>query len=141
MFRDENWIGAYQLKPLAVWDSARWFTEDLYGKVARFTDPEAQGSMVCVSFHASKTLGHTQGGAILHNNADADAWFRQMRFDGRTEGVHPSEDNFREIGYHCMMMPDVAAALNLKLYSLPKHNAPLPNDKYPDLSKLSIFSR
>jgi dTDP-4-amino-4,6-dideoxygalactose transaminase len=25
-FRDEEWRGAYQLKPLPVWDSARWFT-------------------------------------------------------------------------------------------------------------------
>src|SRR3990167_11135651 len=23
-FRDEDWIGAYQFKPLPVWDSARW---------------------------------------------------------------------------------------------------------------------
>jgi len=62
-----------------------------------------------------------------------------MRFDGRTEGVAPISDNFREIGYHCYMSPDVASRLLLKLYSLPKHNDPLPNDDYPDLSEMEIF--
>ena len=62
-----------------------------------------------------------------------------MRFDGRTEGVAPKDDDFREVGYHCLMMPDVAAALTLKLHSLSRHNAPMENDDYPDLSALEIF--
>lgn len=131
-FRDEDWRGAYQLKPLNVFDSARLFTGGMY----RHDYP---GLMICTSFHASKTLGDTQGGAILHDNPEADAWLRRMRFDGRTEGVAPKHDDFREVGYHCYMSPDVAARLLLKLYSLPSHNEPLPNDEYPELDKMDIF--
>ena len=134
-FRDETWMGAYELKPIKVWDSARHFTEGMYGP----TPVHGPNSMICVSFHASKTLGIEQGGAILHDNKEADAWLRRMRFDGRTEGVAPNKDNFREIGYHCYMSPSVAAQGLLKLHSLPRHNAPLPNDDYPDLSQMDIF--
>ena len=128
-FRDEEWLGMYQLHPLPVWDSARYFTSDMY----------VPGSMQCVSFHATKILGDTQGGAILHDNAHADAWLRRMRFDGRTEGVPPNKDCFTEIGYHCYMSPDVAARLLHKLSVLPDHNKPLPNDDYPDLSTFEVF--
>ena len=129
VFRDESWIGEYQLKPLKIWDSARYFTGGMH----------TFGTIQCVSFHASKILGDTQGGAILHDGDEADAWFRRMRFDGRTIGVAPKDDDFREIGYHCYMSPDVAARLLMKLSVLPKRNAPLPNDDYPDLSQLEIF--
>jgi len=128
-FRDEDWIGAYQLKPLPVWDSARYFTKDLW-KIYR--------GMVCVSFHASKTLGDSQGGAILHDDPEVDLWLRRMRFDGRTEGVEPKHDDFI-VGYHCPMYNDVAARLHLKLCSLPTYNAPLPNSDYADLSEQEIF--
>jgi dTDP-4-amino-4,6-dideoxygalactose transaminase len=129
MFRDEEWVGAYQLKPWPLWDSARAFTSNMVGP----------GQMVCVSFHASKTLGLEQGGAILHDNPHADVWFRKMRFDCRTEGVSPKDDTFDEIGYHCYMNPSTAAQGILKLHSLPKHNPPLPNDDYPDLSQMEAF--
>lgn len=134
-FRDEDWIGAYQLRPLPVWDSARWFSTDLY----RALGQGLAGAMVCVSFHASKTLGISQGGAILHDSPEADAWLRRARFDGRSEGVAPKEDHFEQLGWHCYLSPDVAAGLLLKLHSLPKHNPPLKNDDYPDLSELPIF--
>ena len=128
-FRDEDWSGEYQLDPLPVWDSARLFTSGMY----------RLGQMQCLSFHATKTLGDTQGGAILLNDANAYEWLKRMRFDGRTQGVAPINDNFREIGYHCYMSPDVAARLLHKISVLPYHNAPLPNDNYPDLSTLEIF--
>jgi dTDP-4-amino-4,6-dideoxygalactose transaminase len=135
-FRDEQWEGAYPLTPLPVWDSARWLTGGLYSLLPNFIDGTR---MICVSFHASKTLGDSQGGAILHDNPEADAWLRRARFDGRTEGVPPRGEIFTQIGWHCYMSPDVAARLLHKLGSLPKHNDPLPNDDYPDLSKMGIF--
>lgn len=128
-FRDEDWHGCYQLKPLPIWDSARYFSSQMF----------VAGRMQCVSFHAAKTLGDTQGGAILHDNDEADAWLRRARFDGRTEGVAPSDDTFTQIGWHCYLSPDVAARLLQKLSVLPKHSAPLPNDDYPDLSLMEIF--
>lgn len=128
-FRDEKWSGLYKLDPLPVWDCARFFTQDMY----------MPGQMMCVSFHTTKILGDTQGGAILLGNEEAYKWFKRMRFDGRTEGVPPHLDAITEVGYHCYMSPDVAARLLHKLSVLPKVNAPLPNDHYPDLSSFEVF--
>lgn len=128
-FRKEEWIGGYQLKPLPIWDYARRFTFGMYVK----------GQYQCLSFHHSKILGDTQGGAILHDNDEADAWFRRARFDGRIEGVDPKDDKFTMLGWHCYISPDVAARLLWKLSKLPLMNADLPNDDYPDLSKFEIF--
>lgn len=139
VFRDEDWSGAYQLKPLPVWDCARMFTAGMYHPWKVPDGSSYDHGMLCVSFHASKILGDTQGGAILHDNPEADVWLRRARFDGRTEGVPPTEDNFTQIGWHCYMSNDVAARLLLKIRTLPLHNPDLPNDDYPDLSTLEIF--
>ena len=126
---DAPWRGAYQLAPLPIWDCARRFTSGMH----------RAGQYQCVSFSTSKILGLEQGGAILHDNADADAWFRRMRFDGRTAGADPYADDIKEWGHHCIMLPSTAAALLLKLYHLPRHNEDLPERDYPDLSKMSAF--
>lgn len=128
-WRDEAWSGEYHLKPFPVWDSARRFTSDMY----------RPGQFQCVSFAAAKILGAEQGGAILHDNREADAWFRRMRFDGRTEGVDPLEDTFDLVGLHCIMIPSVAATLLVRLHHLPRTNADLPYYEYPDLSKHPAF--
>lgn len=144
-FRDEDWIGAYQLKPLPVWDSARWFSGGMYPEDTSTARPltlpndSFHGAMVCVSFHWRKTLGIQQGGAILHDDPEADEWLRRARFDGRKEGVAPKDDTFPIVGWHCYMSPEVAAEGLVRLSFLPKHNDPLPNDDYPDLSQLEIF--
>jgi len=129
VFRDEQWYGQYQLKPYQIWDSARHFTSGMYAK----------GTIQCLSFHTSKILGDTQGGAILHDDPEADAWLRKARFDGRTEGVAPKDDTFDMIAWHCYLSPDVSARLLWKMQSITEHNEPLPNDQYVDLSQLEIF--
>ena len=129
---DEDWRGCYQLKPLPVWDCARRFTSGMY----------VAGQFQCVSFAASKILAAEQGGAILHDNEEADAWFRRMRFDGRTELTDPLTDQIKELGHHCLMTPSVAAQLLLRLHHLPMHNPDMDGDiekLYPDLSKLPAF--
>lgn len=126
---DRQWRGEYRLAPLPVWDSARRFTSGMY----------RPGDYQAVSFSSSKILGIEQGGALLHDNDEADPWFRRMRFDGRTEGVATVDDDFREIGLHAIMLPSIAAQLLLKLSFLPKHNADLPEIPYPDLSKFAVF--
>jgi len=132
-FRDEAWLGLYQLKPLSVWDCARWFTGGMYDGCL--------GQMYCVSFHWTKHLGveFDQGGAILHDSPEADSWFRRARFDGRTEGVAPKDDHFDMIGWHCYMNPTTAQRLLKKMQFLPRHNAPLKNDEYPNLSLHEAF--
>jgi dTDP-4-amino-4,6-dideoxygalactose transaminase len=131
VFRDEDWVGNYQLSPLPVWDSARLFTSGMYRK--------GYGEFVCLSFHVSKTLGDTQGGAILHDDPEADRWFHKARCDGREEGVAPKYDKEIIVGWHCYMNPDTALRLLWRMSTLPEHNDPLPNDDYPDLSQLECF--
>ncbi len=144
-FRDEDWSGAYMLEPLPVWDSARRFRRDMmvdalaWDTFSCVPGPGYQKHTVCVSFHASKPLGDTQGGAILHSNDEADWWYRRARFDGRREGVAPKDDNIKFLGWHCYMSPDVAARLTLKLHSLPGDLPDMPNDEYPDLSQMEVF--
>lgn len=128
-FRDYPWRGEYRLDPLPVWDSARRFTSGMY----------RAGAYQCVSFSTTKILGIEQGGAILHDDASADGWFRRMRFDGRTEGVEPAKDTFDLVGHHCLMLPSIAAQLILKLHHLPRHNEDLPEYDYPDLSGQPAF--
>ena len=111
-FRDEDWKGMYQLRPLPVWDSARWLTAGIYSgaTVLEHLDGPvrgrlraAPGTMICLSFHWSKTLGIQQGGAILHDTPEADAWLRRARFDGRAEGVAPGQDTFPlQRAWHCV---------------------------------------
>lgn len=139
-FEDKQWWGYYQLKPYPIFDCARWFSYYMYsGDPPYRENGKYDGNILCVSFHATKILGDTQGGAILHDNPKADKWFRKARFDGRTEGLPPKNDFFDVLGYHCYMSPDVAARLLHKLSVLPKHNDPLPNDDYPDLSQFEVF--
>ena len=134
-FRDEQWRGEYRLLPLPVIDSARWFTSGMYHI----------GTMRCVSFHWAKTVGIQQGGAILHDWPEADAWLRRARFDGRAEGVPPAQDTFPLVrAWHCYMAPETAAAGLVRLANLPRHNEPLPwgpgtDSDYGDLSELAIF--
>jgi dTDP-4-amino-4,6-dideoxygalactose transaminase len=126
---DDLWRGEYQFKHLPVWDSARRFTSGMF----------RPSNFQCLSFATTKILGIEQGGAILHDNEEADSWFRRMRFDGRTEGVDPRDDTFTLIGHHCIMLPSIAAQLILKLHHTPKHNDDMPDYPYPDLSKAPAF--
>ena len=142
-FEDKNWLGYYQLKPLPVFDCARWFSQDMYSADPPYReDRQYDGNMLCLSFHWSKILGIGQGGAILHDNDEADKWLREMRFDGRIDGISAAdqgEEQYRVLGYHAYMSPRDAAEGLSRLAVLPKHNDPLPNDDYPDLSQIEIF--
>ena len=128
-FRDEAWSGGYQLAPYPIFDMARRTKSGMF----------IPGSFMCVSFHASKICGFTDGGAILYDDAEAHGPLHQMCYDGRpVPGVSaPSAELIR--GVHCYMAPDTAAGIHRKLAVLAKDNADLPWDDYPDLSKLSIF--
>lgn len=132
-FRDEEWSGEYLLKSGAVekfyiYDSARRFTSNMYIK----------NSMMCTSHHWSKILPMGHGGCILHDNFKFDTWARKFRFDGRTEGIAPKDDNPIR-GHHLYLLPELAASGLLRLLHLPKNNPNLPNSDYPDLSQLEIF--
>jgi hypothetical protein len=125
-----EWQGKYQIQPFNLWDCARRFTYGMH----------MPGAIECVSFHPTKILGLSgYGGAILHDDDNADEFLRRARFDGRKEGVAPKDDNFFMMGWHCYMSPVTAAEGLLRLSTLPKHNDDLPNNDYPDLSEMEIF--
>lgn len=128
-FRDEDWRGMYDLRPLPLYDAARRFTQGMY----------LEGTFVVTSHHWSKPLGIRQGGMILHDNEEADKWLRRARFDGRTEGVAPKDDTFDQPGWHCYLTPDIAAEGLVRLSFMKRSNPDLPNDDYPDLSKVPLF--
>lgn len=134
-FVDYDWEGEYLIDPIEIWDSARRFYKDMFSNNRAGT----YGTSKCVSFHRSKILGHTHGGAILTNDKNIDKYARMMRHDGRTQGTKPKNENPTVLGRHCYMDVDIAAALLGKLYHLPEVNEDLPNDDYPDLSKMEIF--
>ena len=93
---------------------------------------------ICVSFHTKKILSVGRGGAILTSSLKRANWYKQMRFDGRHEGIPVSKDQPEVIGHHCLMTPDVAASALMRLNLLPEKNEDL-TDMDPDLSKLEIF--
>ncbi len=131
MFSKEKWKGSYRIKQFKdgkggiVWDSARRFTSGMY----------RAGQMQCVSFQTSKILGLEQGGAILHDNQDADTWLRRARFDGR---LNASEKVPQMVGWHCYLNPSTAALGIQRLACLPRNN-PDQVVEFPDLSELDIF--
>lgn len=127
-FRDEDWSGIYQLKNYNIYDAARRMTKNMY----------IPGSMMCLSLHISKILGVDQGGVILLDNQEAYEELKKMRFDGRSEGVHPKDDNIVR-GHHCYLSPTVSAQALWRLSILPDVNPDIPLDDYPDLSKLKVF--
>ncbi len=126
-FDDRDWSGGYSLDPTPIWDYARRFRPGMYKR----------NQYQCLSFHRSKILGHTEGGAVLTEDLAAARWLRQWRDDGRLRsGPH------RMIGESGLMYPEIAVALEKRLYwrrtFYDKHFGPhpdLPNSDYPDLSK------
>jgi dTDP-4-amino-4,6-dideoxygalactose transaminase len=129
LFDKRRWKGMYQLKPYPIWDSARLLTSGMYKR----------GQFICLSLHWGKTLNLGQGGVILCDDKKAYEWFKKARFDARTEGKNPKDDEITFIGHHCYMSPRDASDALTRLHFLPKHNKPLPNDDYPDLSNFKIF--
>jgi dTDP-4-amino-4,6-dideoxygalactose transaminase len=128
-FRDEAWSGGYQLNPYPIFDMARQTRAGMY----------IPGSFMCLSFHVAKICGFTDGGAILYDDDAAHGPLHQMCYDGRpVHGVSKSDAPLIR-GYHAYMAPDTAAGIHRKLAWLPKENADLPWDNYPDLSELLIF--
>lgn len=129
-FEDYEWSGAYRFRYSPIIDSARRFTRGMY----------RPGTLYCLSCHWGKHLKIGRGGFILTDDAEAARVLSIMRFDGRTAGVSPAQDNFTLPGHHCYMLPEEAARGLMLMSYMPDHNEDLPNDDYPDLRKYTIFT-
>jgi dTDP-4-amino-4,6-dideoxygalactose transaminase len=129
-FRDENWKGCYQIIGTNIIDSARRFYKGMYIK----------DTLYCLSCHWSKHLKIGRGGFICTDDLDAVEFLKKARFDGRTEGVPPREDNFNQFGFHCYQLPEEAARGLMLMASMPDYNDDIPADGYADLSTFPIFT-
>lgn len=127
--------GAYQLKPTNIYDSALYFSADMY----------IPDTHMCCSFTGPyKTFKLSKGGCILTDNYEAFLWFKRARYSGRRECSY-HDDNFDMIGWNFYMMPELAARgllLISQFYNLDgskKINEPITM-KYPDLGKFKIYT-
>ena len=132
---DDGFIicGLYQLWSTEIRDCARWFSKEMYTGIY---------PIMCVSFHPEKPFGlECGGGAILHDNLDADQFYKEIRFHARKQGVPTNQDTYRYWQYadDCRMWPATAQAgiQKLAIYSKTDHPPMLEGiDDYPDCSKL-----
>ena len=122
--------GEYQLKPFPVWDSALRFTGGMYQK----------GQFQCLSFTGPyKHLKIQKGGAILHDNEDADTWLRRARFSGRGE-VSYHDDTFTHPEGYNYYLPAMLSTLGVHLMGgMAQHNQDL-RLPYPDWTQHPAFS-
>lgn len=129
-FSDEEWSGAYQLKPYPIWDSAVRFKKNMY----------IPGSLYCLSFQTSKHLPIGRGGMILTDDKLAVEWLRRMRFDGRDE-VPKEQDDVKLLGWNFYMTAEQAArGLDLFYWRIfGKEDLPDIKQNYMDLSKVSAY--
>jgi dTDP-4-amino-4,6-dideoxygalactose transaminase len=129
-FEDVRWKGIYQLKPYPIYDAAKRLTSNMY----------IPGSFMCLSFHIKKHLKIGKGGMILTDNADAAAWFRKGRYEGRSEVVY-HKDNIEINGWNAYMSPEQAARGLMLMQNYPEHNEDIPEDPpYRDLREFKLFA-
>jgi len=97
--RDYEWTGQYRIRPSNIWDCALTLRPGMYEK----------GTVQLLSFHPQKPLALSSGGgAILHDNPDAEVFYLLDRFDARTEGNDIRLDEWPFDGDHCYMFPGQA---------------------------------
>lgn len=133
LFKDVDWSGQYYLEPYPIIDSAKRLTSDMY----------IPGTYMCLSFHIKKTLPIGKGGAILCDNLEAVEWFKQMRYEGRSEANY-SEDNIKLTGYNFYMTPEEAARGLSLMLNYPKAVPDLSENDglgYRDLTEFDVFKK
>lgn len=134
-FWDDRWESNYCMGPDT---KSHWLLRDCAWQLAR--GMYLNGEMQCLSFHWTKPLGLGQGGAILHDDPEADVWLRRARFDGRTEGVSAMHDRVTYPSWHAYLSPEIAATGLMRLQAgafRTDHRAKWSD--YPDLSQLEAF--
>jgi len=128
-WHEEKWIGAYQLDPYPIWDSAKRFRPDMY----------VRDSYYCLSFHAKKRIPIGRGGMVLTNDKDFVDWARVAIRDGKHE-VAFSKDKFDMLGWNAYMTPEQAAR-GLQLFHANEEYVDLVEyPDYPDLSQFEVYN-
>jgi len=124
-----DWRGVYQLNPYPIYDAAKRFTSGMY----------IPNTFMCLSFHIKKHLKIGKGGMILTDNKEAADWFKESRYEGRSEKLY-HEDDIKHIGWNMYMTPQEAShGLSLMQnieWSYPDLDE---NNGYRDLRDFSLF--
>jgi dTDP-4-amino-4,6-dideoxygalactose transaminase len=130
VFDNRQWQGIYQLEGTNIWDAAKRFTSNMY----------IPGSHMCLSFHIKKILKISKGGMILTDDVDAAKWFKEARYEGRSEGVRYQDDDIKSLGWNMYMTPQQAAHGLSLMQNMPDHNPDLLEDPpYRDLTEFTLF--
>ena len=130
-FVDDEWSGAYQLKPFPVYDAATRMKRGMY----------VPDSYYCLSFHRRKHIPIGKGGMILTDNEDAYNWFKVSRYEGRHMDRLYKDDHFDTVGWN-MYLPPEQAARGLYLFHdmIEDDNPDLESSGiHKDLSKYRIY--
>ena len=124
-----DWRGIYQLKPYPIYDAAKRFTSNMY----------IPNAFMCLSFHIKKHLKIGKGGMILTDNKESVDWFREARYEGRSEKLY-HEDDIKNIGWNMYMTPQ-EASYGLSLMQNIEWSYPDldENNGYRDLRDFSLF--
>lgn len=121
---EEKWIGEHEIRPLRIWDAAKWFRRGMY----------RNGTLTCVSFQAAKQLPIGRGGAILCDDEDDAEWLRRARFDGRDSHLSVHRQKHFQWGIHAYMPPPDAARGLWLLSWMQGDNQPIGSwENYPNL--------
>jgi dTDP-4-amino-4,6-dideoxygalactose transaminase len=126
---DTKWQDYYRFDGSRVWDSARYFKQDMY----------VPNSIQCISFGRSKHMEIGQGGCILTDDAELYRKASMMRYDGRDLRISPwiQQKEF-SVGYHYYMRPEECVA-GLNLLAKRKFTPQLEKYfDYPDCSEIEI---
>jgi len=128
-----DWSGTYELGETGIFDGAGRFTRGMYS---------GGDSLHTLSFQIKKRLPIGRGGAILTNSEEAYKWLKLATYDGRDlNTAYDSPSHVSALGWHYYMTPEDAARGIWLLDQLPLDMPDtMGSDKYPSLSKMSIFA-
>lgn len=129
-FEDVKWVGRYQLKPFAVFDSAVRWNKGMY-----------EGGFQVISFQIKKRIPIGRGGMILTDDSEAYAWLKKASYDNRNLTIPYTENVYDSVGWHYYMTPEDAARGIILMDKTPEFNDDIANwSNYPDISKSKVFN-
>lgn len=134
VFDDYPWVGAYELKPLNVWDCAKRFRPNMFTELFTFPKPP----YVCLSFHAKKRIPIGRGGMVLTDDKDFYDWARVVIRDGKHE-TPLYKDYFDVLGWNAYMTPEQAARGLQLFHACECFEDLIEEPDYPDLSQFKIY--
>lgn len=129
-FEDIKWVGMYQLKPFAVFDSAVRWSKGMY-----------EGGFQVISFQIKKRIPIGKGGMILTDDGTAYEWLKKASYDNRNLTIPYTENVYDSVGWHYYMTPEDAARGIILMDKTPEVNDDIANwNNYPDISKSKVFN-